>query len=658
MYMTPSRGGGTPHGRRKTIPDGPLSDFCDLIEHTPSDQWQKRSAALRKLVDSIPEGHRYAEEEAWYNTPAVLRHLANSVGELVKDPRSTVVKRTCECLTGLFNKCQSDGRYLFKDLMPTILSVHAQTVQVIRTAVQDMVVETIPEVPCKMVMPLWMERLKVDRSRTVREACALYIGHALRNWTEEGYLTDEIWMQVGTTLVKTLRDPSPNVRTNAKSALETIRSAQPAIWTRLVEDDDSPVARDPKLQRWLKSLGADRLGDAEELSVASRFSYNSDTRYAAARHTAARGSPASRRQYGLYSDNAEPSDVNVPMSIEVTSPVPQQPKAAVKKASALGPALRVSAGPFANAIESPQRPLTQTATSKSTPPRHPTPTSTHRSPAASSYLGTIEDNTESQSNAEDDLLYSSSFPSDLNHAFGKSTASASSASTKPTTHASTISASGSGSLTHVSQSKSSDSNEDGPFIASMQQLKLHASKRRSRNSLMMQERFRMSGSFVDEDNGRSADVVDNEGAHDINNTRSAVSGKRSEEENEVPNAEEKVSQQIVPSNGATNNARPPLTSKTSTTPVSSSSAPEHMVIAIRLLRAHKAHVDQIMETLKIEMDTLRDFDRLLEEPGRPLEEEVLDYFESVGLCLDQRTQAGATLQKEMDRISRGEPPQN
>ena len=88
-----------------------------------------------------------------------------------------------------------------------------------------------------------------------------------------------------------------------------------------------------------------------------------------------------------------------------------------------------------------------------------------------------------------------------------------------------------------------------------------------------------------------------------------------------------------------------------------SSPPEHMVIAIRLLRAHKLHVDRIMETLKMEMDSLRDFDRLLEEAGRPTEEETLDYFETVGLCLDQRSHANANLQHELDRISRGEPPE-
>jgi hypothetical protein len=164
MYMTPSRGGGGTPGRKAHIPEGPVASFTNLILETPSDQWQQRIQALRKLVDSIPDGARYGSAAAWYNTPPLLRHLAIAIGDLLKDPRSTVVKRACESLTRLFLKCQSDARYLFKDLMPVILSVHAQTVQVIRNAVQEMVVDSIPEVPCKMVMPLWMEASRWTRA--------------------------------------------------------------------------------------------------------------------------------------------------------------------------------------------------------------------------------------------------------------------------------------------------------------------------------------------------------------------------------------------------------------------------------------------------------------------------------------------------------------
>jgi hypothetical protein len=55
------------------------------------------------------------------------------------------------------------------------------------------------------------------------------------------------------------------------------------------------------------------------------------------------------------------------------------------------------------------------------------------------------------------------------------------------------------------------------------------------------------------------------------------------------------------------------------------------------------------------MDALKDFELILleEGPRRPSEEEVLEYFESVGLCLEQRSKAGTILQKRMDRISMG-----
>jgi hypothetical protein len=83
--------------------------------------------------------------------------------------------------------------------------------------------------------------------------------------------------------------------------------------------------------------------------------------------------------------------------------------------------------------------------------------------------------------------------------------------------------------------------------------------------------------------------------------------------------------------------------------------PMHTKIACELLEAHKLHVDQIMETLKVEMDALKDFELIMLEKGpvRPTEEEVLEYFESLGLCLEQRKKAGSIMQKRMDRISQG-----
>jgi hypothetical protein len=670
MYRSPGRAS-TPH--KPPLPNGgPIADFCAVIESTPADQWQLRSAALRKVVDSIPEGAAYAEiGDAWYNSPPILRHLSIPVGELLKDARSTVVKRTCESLTRLFLKCQSDARYLFKDIMPVILSVHAQTVQVIRTAVQEMVLEIIPEVPCKMVMPLWMERLKVDKSRTVREACALYLGKSLQSWTEVGYLTEEIWMQVGTTLLRTLRDPSPAARSQAKQALEHFRNEQPELFDRLANDPDGPAGKDPKLQRLLQTLGqtGKSLEDAaDELSVASKFSYNSESRFrmatAASSNNSLGGggggggfgrnggasSPGSRRLFGgsnqYLTSSASPRASPVPISINFVTSNNDPPKSNKKPVlSAKKPMLHTNnsnynnnnrQGPFQQVtMETPPRPVV--AVTNTTPPRHPpTPTTSgssqkKTSPASSSvYLNTIDDAT-SEHNSDADIVESNSFPSDLQSAFHKTAAVVAEEPAMDVDMDAQVSK-----TTTIAETKppptpasydisACKSDEDGPFIASMHELKLHASQRRSRNSVLMAQRFRISGSF-----------------NEMGNNKEGSASKEEEGENDAPHD---VNPIIVIDEGYEED-KP-----------SSASAPEHMVIAIRLLRAHKEHVDHIMETLKIEMDTLRDFDKLLEQAGRPLEDEVLDYFESVGLCLDQRTQAGVALQKEMDRISRGEPPQ-
>lgn len=598
MFNTPGRSRASPRGRPKQIPDGPILDFTAIVENTPSESWQKRANALQSLVDSIPHGPAYLEGGAdWYNTPATLRHLARPISELLKDARSTVVKRVCENLLDLFNKCQIDARYLFKDLMISILAVHAQTVHIIRQAVQNMVMESIPEVPCKMVMPLWMERLKTDKSRTVREACAVYLGRALQCWTEEGYLTSEIWMQVGSTLLRSLRDPSPNVRSHSKSALEYIQRHQPHHWETLINDPAGPAARDAKLQRWLKSLeqSGSIAGDAaEELSIASRFSYNSDSRFT--KSNLRISSPRVRLQ---------PNDVldgdAVPYSIAVTH----------KGKSGPGPPLPIGRAPFPQALS--ESPLVSNRIG--TPAKQFTPSQLSttfsgmkiRTSPTNNYENVDFDYSDSV-NADGDKIHEGKDPSMPIHVDerNRSDAPATNAPYNVSTNL------------HLS---------DGQMILSTEDLRKLAARRRSHSSILMQELFRRSTKF-----GNGVAIAEEE------------------PESEPKSVTERPQQD------------PPASESLPTSPESDGSPsmaqpPEHMVIAIRLLRAHKSHVDQIMETLKIEMDTLRDFDRLLEEPGRPTEEEVLNYFESVGLCLDQRFLVGRDLQREMDRISRGEPSQ-
>jgi CLASP N terminal len=252
--------------------DGPIQEFTKVIELTPTDQWTKRTNSFSSLVALIPKSvQQNAEDENWYSNSKTLRHLCLPISTLLKDSRSTVVKRTCENCTELFSKCGALARHLLKDLMPAILAVHAQTVQVIRTYVQTMVVESLVCVPCKSAMPIWLDKLKTEKSRTVREACAVYLLVALEHWE----LTRDIMVQVTNSLLRSLRDPCPLVREYIRQGLNLVRIFYPELWNALLSDP--VVTKDMKLKRFLLKLGADAEQDDDMSSLASRGSIASAT---------------------------------------------------------------------------------------------------------------------------------------------------------------------------------------------------------------------------------------------------------------------------------------------------------------------------------------------------------------------------------------------
>lgn len=537
------------------IEDSPVVDFCAVIEDTKPDQWQKRTNALQQLVGGIPS-QISGSDTHWYNSPKYIRHLALPLSELLKDPRSSVVKRTSDACTCLFSRCGADARYLLKDLMPTILAVHAQTVQVIRNAVLEMMMESLPLVPCKSVMPLLLERLKSDKGRTVREACAVYLSLALESWTDEGYLTEDIWFQVGTSLIRALRDASPSVRNEAKRGVEHTRVTQPHVWHRLTHDPDGPAAKDPKLKRWLLRMNNDESVDS--LSVASRGSYASSR----------------SRQMFPPRHHQQRTARQVPAAV-VFQDSPQ-------KKSGLGPPMRVSTVPFGSAAESPRRRTNNGKQQKSPPQRYKVGSPVRRLPSPTAGMETSNRERVDSDTLKNDL---SGIKSDLSNL------------DIVTAHT----------MTTVDTSAEDESprmvfEEEGPFIASIKELKEQAMGRRSRRSSFLQERFRLSSSNL----ASSSNLLD----------------------------------ESAESNGGLNVVAVP---------------PEHMKIAQQLLEAHRTHVDKIMDTLRMEMDALKEFEMLVideSRPSRPTEDEVLDYFESVGLCLDQRTTSGKELQREMDRISK------
>lgn len=535
------------------IDDGPITAFSLVIETVPAEEWQKRTNALQQLVSGIPDEIQ-GVDTAWYNSPKYIRHLAIPLSDLLKDARSSVVKRACDSCAELFDKCGSNARYLFKDLMPTILGAHAQTVQVIRNAVLEMVTTSLPKVPCKSVMPLWLERLKSDKSRTVREACAVYLSLALESWTEEGYLTSDIRFQVGTSLIRAVRDASPSVRTEAKRGVDHIRLSQPEVWHRLLHDHDGPAANDPKLKRLLLRMSNEESLDS--LSVASRGSY------------------ASQRQMFPPRSHAVRPSRPVPTAVVFDDSNQHQDRSALSQRSGLGPPLRVNNAPFGSTVKSPHRQTRPPVNGRSSPHQQRYKVGSPRRIFSSE----IERQASGERLDIDKSKWSPSPNLDIVTAETLTTVD-----------------------TSAEEEPALMFDDEGPFIASVNELKKQAMGRRSRRSSILQERLLRQSS---------------------SNLRSS---SNLFEDSEQSN------------------------------PVSESPA-EQLQIAQQLLEAHRNHVDKIMETLRMEMDALKEFELLVideSKPTRPTEEEVLDYFESIGLCLDQRTASGKELQREMDRISKG-----
>lgn len=726
-YSSSPRGSGggysnKPSPRKTNLEEGPIKDLVQVMETTRPEQWQRRTAALADLVSKIPAGAEYARRESWYNSPPTLRHMHQPVSELLKDPRSTVVKRCCESMSILFNQCQGDAKYLFKDLMPAVLMVHAQTVQVIRAQVQTLICEAILLVPCKMAMPLWLERLKTDKSRTVREACVLYLGMGLKHWSivdnDSGnpYLTEENWMQIGMALIKVLRDPSPVVRDYAKKGVKTIWENQPDLWDDLIRDPDGPAGKDAKLQKWLIKVSEEgemqSANNDGELSVASRYSHRSSySKGGAGAGAGAPSTPAGAARTGGFNAtrSASRGRAGPPMSISVggkqtDKPPPRQAR------GGLGPPLR---RPFGQALDSggsegssngyavpvlgtPPRPPVagrppHMQRSPSPSPRRPEPR--HKIPArsrsaSSASIGSsgketqVEEGEDNRSVVsqlvaprprarptpevlnggvppkptpiEPDVIDLVDSVDESNNNGGKPSPPGSNHQQDPPaatqqqqySRVGVYSQASSTEMLDVTKiidqtlaqvetqpgaagtqqtkpvSPAHEEDEEGPFIASMNELKQHASRRRSRRSIHMKERW-SRGESIGNGIGSPAPQVTTVPV----NAADAVSS---------------LGGSMMYNQEDANKPLPP-------TPA----LPEHYIIAEQLLRVHKTHVDQIMETLKIEMDTLRDFEQSLEQEQSPSPDQVLDYFESVGLCLDQRTTAGNILQREMDRISKG-----
>lgn len=282
------------------IDDDAIVKFVAAIESLPADEWRARTMAFESLIDSIPKpndppAYIGSDITPWYKSHVTLRRLFKPLSSLLLDARSTVAKHTCQHMASLVSRIKalnppySDTcKYLLKDLLPTVLALHAQTVKVIRGYTFEMMNIIIPLCRFKSGLPILLERLRKDKSRDVREACIKYLRLVVKHWAREvtidadddeesalkakqqDYLTPSICLHLGNGLARALMDPSQEVRKEAKHAFEIFRHRYPSIWNDIVQKRDGILSKDQRLKKSIinAAIQADAEGRTEDSNYA------------------------------------------------------------------------------------------------------------------------------------------------------------------------------------------------------------------------------------------------------------------------------------------------------------------------------------------------------------------------------------------------------
>eukprot|EP00986_Skeletonema_menzelii_P002930 scaffold848_cov153-Skeletonema_menzelii.AAC.11 len=199
------------------------------------------------------------------------------------------------------------GRLLFKDLLPSILQLSAQTVKVIRTYGVNMTLQLIPHCRVKSAFVILLERMKSDKNRNVREDCARYLRCVLETWpvlesddkamknsrTEE-QLSYEAAHQIGMGLGRALTDPAQPVRSETKRGFQVIFQRFRPVWDDVM---NSGIIRDVRLRKNLleaASRSEDNGGLFDDMASLGDLSLNTERSFTSMRSNTSYRSYASR----------------------------------------------------------------------------------------------------------------------------------------------------------------------------------------------------------------------------------------------------------------------------------------------------------------------------------------------------------------------------
>jgi len=280
------------------IDDGAIDTFIFALEALEKDEWRAQTLAFETLVESLPKpGHPEKHANGimpWYKSYTALRRLAKPISSVLLNPRSTVVKHCTQHCAFLVQRVRDLNppkadlcKYLLKDLLATVLHMHAQTVKVIRNYAIDMMTIIIPLCRFKSGLPVLLEKLRKDKSSEVREGCVKYLNMIVKYWSRNGdesespeehpYLTSNICSHIGNGLARAMMDPAQSVRSEARNAFEKFRRHYPELWNEIVQKPDGIFYKDQKLKKSIISVAMKN--DAEGRSVDEVPSYEDGEDY-------------------------------------------------------------------------------------------------------------------------------------------------------------------------------------------------------------------------------------------------------------------------------------------------------------------------------------------------------------------------------------------
>jgi len=682
------------------IDDEAISTFTKALEGLPKDEWRARTIAFEALIEALPgaglSGTKSTNNNSglapnvyinsgiipWYKSYTALRRLCNPISSLLLNARSTVVKHTSHHLAFLMQRVKDlnppnadTAKYLMKDLLPTVLLLHAQTSKVIRGYAVEMMTIIIPLCRFKSGLPELLERLRKDKSRDVREGAVNYLRLIVRYWAANPYrniqlnlaedndistlsaseksaedqkyeyLTSNICKHIGNGLARAMMDQAQSVRLEARNAFELFRHRYPELWNQIVQKKNGILSSDQRLKKSVMNAAvkADAEGRGPGTNVDNYYpQYEEGEDYdaktlgsAGSRGSATVNSWASNSSFmsrgnGIGNDSSlnrgrSDSSLNRGRSRAGVGGGGSSVRSARSRSNSVG--VRSGSG------------LSTTSNSRSTS-RTRSRANGNTSRTRSRAIGNTHGNGIGNGNAGDGgskKLPPSSKLASGSSSVGSSSRSSRSKKTNPFGKATN-------SPTRSSSTSNSLANGNGNRNGILRSASGAGSKFSSENG---------SGTYIN--NSTSNDNVYSDNSpppvEELSDATSPLSS----------NTNSTSSQSF---HGAPQDQHPHSQLSHSLSHPPPPRPGVNYLVSNQLLSAHKAYIDELMESLRTEMNTIRDFEALLvkaqnnpdEATGTygPTEDDVLGYYESVYSYLDRGSENSTRLRHEMERIGRTE----